>query len=76
MSEKTLFEEGFQTGEITPTLDQLKQQIFELQEKCEKLSSQVFSYEQGIIKEKKTANNNNIKDRHKSRLKKRACKWL
>ena len=55
MSEKTLFDEGLQTGEITPTLEQLKQQISELQEKCEKLSSQVFSYEQGTIKEKKVS---------------------
>ena len=31
MSGKTLFEEGLQRGEITPTFDQLKQQISELQ---------------------------------------------
>jgi len=65
MSEKTLFEEGFQTGEITPTLDQLKQQIFELQEKCEKLSSQVFSYEQGITKEKKVSPHTPYKKKRK-----------
>ena len=67
MSEKTLFEEGFQTGEITPTLDQLKQQIFELQEKCEKLSSQVFSYEQGITKEKKVSPHTPYKRKEKAK---------
>lgn len=53
MSEKTLFEEGFQTGEITPTFDQLKQQISELQKECEKLSSQLAAYEHETTKEKK-----------------------
>ena len=55
MSEKTLFEEGFQTGEITPTFDQLKQQISELQKECEKLSSQLAAYEKETTKEKKVS---------------------
>lgn len=72
MSEKTLFEEGLQTGEITPTFDQLKQQISELQKECEKLSIQLAAYEHETTKEKKDfphtpiqikekANNNNSK---------------
>lgn len=53
MSGKTLFDEGLQTGEITPTFDQLKQQISELQKECEKLSIQLAAYEHETTKEKK-----------------------
>ena len=53
MSEKTLFEEGLQSGRVTPTFDQLKQQISELQKECEKLSIQLAAYEHETTKEKK-----------------------
>lgn len=66
MSEKTLFEEGFQTGEITPTFDQLKQQISELQKECEKLSIQLAAYEKETTKEKKVSPHTPYKRKEKA----------